>query len=71
MPRQVDSGSEVFIFVAGRALLTPSTGAVSLIPYEADAASVQRLFSLRRLYDALARLPIRRAVLLLDLTLTE
>lgn len=71
LPRQVEAGGEVFIFVAGRALHMPSTGSISLIPYEAGAATPKRLFSLRRLYDALARLPIQRAVLLLDLAFTE
>ena len=68
LPRQAESGSEVMIFIAGRALVNPSTGAVSLIPHEADPASPLRLISLRRLHDALARLPIQRAVLMMDLT---
>jgi hypothetical protein len=71
LPEQVSTGSTVLIFIAARAVINPSTGAVSLMPHEADTRAPQRFFSLRRLYEALARLPIQRAVLLMDLTLTE
>ncbi|HJU03777.1 MAG TPA: hypothetical protein VJ692_01405, partial [Nitrospiraceae bacterium] len=68
LPAQTVQNDMVFIFFAGRGIINPVTGAVSLIPYEADPASATRLYSLRRLYEALARLPIQRAVLLMDLT---
>lgn len=71
LPQQVEPGSEVMIFIAGRALVNPSTGAVSLIPHEADPSSPLRLVSLRRVHEALARLPIHRAVLIMDLTWTS
>jgi len=71
LPRHAEPGSDVIIFIAGRALVNPSTGAVSLIPHEADPTSPLRLISLRRLYDALARLPIQRAVLMMDLMWTS
>ncbi|WP_447986366.1 hypothetical protein [Nitrospira sp. Nam74] len=71
LPNQVQPGSEVMIFIAGRALVSPSTGAVSLIPHEGDPGSPLRLVSLRRVHEALARLPIHRAVLMMDLTWTS
>ncbi len=71
LPKQVEPGSEVMIFIAGRALVNPSTGGVSLIPHEADPGSPLRLISLRRVHEALARLPIFRAVLMMDLTWTS
>ena len=71
LPQQAKSGSDVIIFIAGRALVSPSTGAVSLIPHEADPSSSLRLISLRRLHEALARLPIQHAVLIMDLTWTS
>ena len=71
LPRQTQPGSDVFIFIAGRGLVNPATGAVALIPHEADPASPLRLISLRRLHDALGRLPIQRAVLMMDLTWTS
>lgn len=71
LPQHAGSGSDVMIFIAGRASANPSTGAVSLIPHEADPGSPLRLVSLRRLHEALARLPIQHAVLMLDLTWTS
>jgi hypothetical protein len=71
LPQQAKSGSDVIIFIAGRALVNPLTGAVSLIPHEADPGSSLRLVSLRRLHEALARLPIQHAVLIMDLTWTS
>lgn len=71
LPQEARPGGTVYIFIASRAAVNPSTGAVSLLPYEADPAASLHLFSLRRLYDALARLPIERAVLFLDLSLSE
>ena len=50
--------------------MDPSTGAVSLIPYDGSPAAPPRLFSLRRLQAALAGLSIQRAVLLLDVSLS-
>jgi len=69
LPNAVEAGGEVFIFIAARAVISPSSGAVSVIPHEAEPDSPVRLYSLRRLHDALARLPMQRAVLMLDLTL--
>jgi hypothetical protein len=71
LPNQVEPGSEVIIFIAGRAIVNPSTGAVSLIPHEADPSSPLRLVSLRRIHEALARLPIRHVILMMDLTWTS
>ncbi|MBI4400681.1 MAG: hypothetical protein HY581_03515 [Nitrospirae bacterium] len=71
LPRQVASSGSVLVYFSGRAVVDPSTGAVSLFPHEGTPASSSRLFSLRRMHTALARLPIQRAVLFLDLALTD
>lgn len=70
LPRQAKAGGAVFVFVSGRAWVEPSTGAVWLLPYEGVPGSPSSLFSLRRLHAALARLPVDRVVLFLDLMLT-
>ncbi len=70
LPQHVGSDSLVLVFFSGRASMDPSTGAVSLIPHDGSPAASPRLFSLRRLQSALARLSIQRAVLLLDVSLT-
>ncbi len=70
LPEHVGSDSVVLVFFSGRATMDPSTGAVSLIPHDGGPASSPRLFSLRRLQAAVARLSIQRAVLLFDVSLT-
>jgi hypothetical protein len=50
-------------------MVEPTTGAVSMIPFDGMAASRARLYSLRRLQESLAALPIQRAVVMLDLSL--
>jgi len=70
LPEHVGSDSIVLVFFSGRAVMDPSTGAVLLIPHDGSPASSPRLFSLRRLQAALARLSVQRAVLLLDVSLT-
>ncbi|HEV8539658.1 MAG TPA: caspase family protein [Nitrospiraceae bacterium] len=69
LPRQAEPGGVVFVFFAGRAVVDPLTGAVSLLPHEGRPATHQKAFSLRRLHTALARLPIEHAVLFLDVSL--
>jgi hypothetical protein len=70
LPQAVEAGGDVLVFIAARAVVSASSGAVSLIPHEADPDNPVRLYSLRRLHDALARLPMQRAIVMLDLTLT-
>ncbi len=67
LPKQVDPRALVLVYFSGRAVVDPSTGAVSLVPYDGSASS--RLFSLARLQRALARAQVSRAILLLDLSL--
>ncbi|WP_447974213.1 hypothetical protein [Nitrospira sp. Kam-Ns4a] len=70
LPQQTGAGGEVFVFFSGRAVVDPATGAVLLMPYEGHPANTNRLYSLRRLRAALARLPARHMVLMLEVTLT-
>ena len=69
LPTRVDAGSAVYVYVSGRALVDGVTGAVSLVPYDGTTAAIGRLYSVRRMQEALARLPIQRAILMLDLSL--
>jgi hypothetical protein len=71
LPRQVDSTTVVYIYVSGRGAVEGATGAVSLIPFDGTLSSSPRLYSLRRLYEALVRLPIQRAIVVLDLSLEQ
>ena len=69
LPKQVDPATVVYVFIAGRGLVDPATGAVLLIPFDGAGTSSARLFSLRRLQEALSKLPSQRAIVILDLSL--
>jgi hypothetical protein len=69
LPAQVDSTTVVYVFVAGRGLVEPATGDVSVIPFDGTTTSGGRLYSLRRLQEALIKLPIQRAIVMVDLSL--
>jgi hypothetical protein len=69
LPHQTEPGTVAYVYFAGRALVEPATGAVSLIPYDGVAVSQSRLFSLRRLQEALSRASVQRAVVMLEVSL--
>ena len=69
LPKQVDPTTVVYISITGRGVVEATTGAVSVMLFDSTAASGARLYSLRRLQDSLAKLPIQRAVVMLDLSL--
>ncbi len=69
LPRRVDPATVVYVYFSGRALVDGVSGAVSLVPYDGSTASVSRGYSLRRLQESLARLPIQRAILMVDASL--
>jgi hypothetical protein len=69
LPEQVDSTTVVYVSVMGRGVVEPTTRAVSIMPFDSTTASGARRYSLRRLQESLAKLPIQRAVVMLDLSL--
>lgn len=69
LPKRSDPATVVYVYFSGRALVDGVTGAVSLVPYDGSTASVGRVYSLRRLQESLARLPIQRAILMVDASL--
>ena len=69
LPEQVDPTTVVYVSVMGRGVVEPTTGAVSMMSFDSTATSRARLYSLRRLQESLAKLPIQRAVIMLDLSL--
>ena len=69
LPQQADGTTVVYVFIAGRGQVDPTTGAVSVIPFDGTAASSSRLYSLRRLQEALTKLPAQRAIVIVDLSL--
>jgi hypothetical protein len=69
LPKQVDPTSVVYVSVTGRGMVEATSGAVSMVLFDSTATSGARLLSLRRLQESLAKLPIQRAVVMLDLSL--
>ena len=69
LPKQVDPATVVYVSIMGRGVVEPVTGAVSIMLFDSTTASGARLYSLRRLQESLAKLPIQQAVVMLDLSL--
>jgi len=69
LPQQADATTVVYVFIAGRGLVDPATGAVSVIPFDGTAASSARVYSLRRLQESLSKLPVQRSIVMMDLSL--
>jgi hypothetical protein len=68
--KRADRETVVYVFFAGRALVDGGTGAVSLVPYDGVFSEAkQQLYPLARLQEALSRLPIRRAILMFDVSM--
>jgi hypothetical protein len=69
LPKHVDPMTVVYVSVTGRGVVEPVTGAVSILPFDSTATSGASRYSLRRLQESLAKLPIQQAVVMLDLSL--
>lgn len=69
LAKRADANTVVYVFFSGRALVDGLTGAVSLVPFDGTTTAVNRLYSVRRLQESLARLPIQRAILMFDVSL--
>ncbi|OAI46989.1 hypothetical protein AYO43_05360 [Nitrospira sp. SCGC AG-212-E16] len=69
LPEQVDPTTVVYVSVTGRGVVEPATGTVSMMLFDSTATSGARLYSLRRLQESLMKLPIQRAIVMLDLSL--
>jgi len=69
LPKQADPTTVVYVYISGRGAVDATTGAVSIVPFDGVLSSGARLYSLRRLCEALSKLPIQRAIVMLDLSL--
>jgi len=69
LPKQVDPTSVVYVSVTGRGVVEATTGAVSMMMFDSTARPGARRYSLRRLQESLEKLPIQRAIVMLDLSL--
>lgn len=63
----VEKDGTVFIYYSGHGAPNPKTGDAFLVPYDADPAFIDETgYSIKRLYDALGRLPAKDIVVALD-----
>lgn len=67
--KKADAATDLYVFFSGRAIVDGVTGAVSLMAHDGTSAGSSGLYQLRQLQDVIQRLPIRRAVLLFDVSL--
>lgn len=67
LPNQVDADSTVFVYYSGHGAPNPKNGDAYLVPYDGDPAFIAETgYPLRRLYDALGKLPAKRVLVALD-----
>ncbi|OQW31556.1 MAG: hypothetical protein A4E19_08055 [Nitrospira sp. SG-bin1] len=69
LPKQADRETVVYVFFSGRAVVDGGSGAISLVPYDGTLSEARQRYPLARLQEALARLPIRQAILMFDVSL--
>jgi len=67
LPNNVEAGSSVFIYFSGHGAPNPKTGDAYLVPYDGDPAFIAETgYSLKRMYDALGKLPAKEIIVALD-----
>ncbi|HEU4683825.1 MAG TPA: hypothetical protein VFS39_04920 [Nitrospira sp.] len=69
LPKHVDPATVLYLYVSGRGVVEGTTGAVSLLPFDGAVGPHPRMYSLRRLHEALIKAPLQRAIVILDLSL--
>jgi hypothetical protein len=67
LSNNVEAGGTVFIFYSGHGAPNPKTGDAYLVPYDGDPSFIDKTgYSLRRMYDALGKLPAKEIIVALD-----
>ena len=65
--KNAKTGSTVFIYFSGLGTSNPETGDVFLVPYDGDPSFIDQTgYSLKRMSDALKKLPAREIIVVLD-----
>jgi hypothetical protein len=67
LPNNVEQGSRVFVYYSGHGAPNAKTGDAYLVPYDGDPSFIDQTgYPLRRMYDALGKLPAKEIVVALD-----
>jgi uncharacterized caspase-like protein len=65
--KNVKAGSTVFIYFSGLGTSNPETGDVFLVPYDGDPSFIDQTgYSLKKMMDALRKLPAKDIIVVLD-----
>ena len=67
--KRADAETVLYVFFSGRAVVDSRNGEVLLVPYDGTPFEPGRLYPLKRLQEAVSRLPIQRAVFMFDASL--
>jgi hypothetical protein len=63
----VETGSTVFVYFSGHGAPEPKSGNAYLVPYDGDPSFIDQTgYSLKRMYDALGKLPAKEIIVALD-----
>lgn len=67
LSNKVDGDSTVFVYYSGHGAPNPRTGDAFLVPYDGDPSFIDQTgYSLKRMYDALGKLPAKEIIVALD-----
>ncbi len=67
LPNRVEKGDSIFIYFSGHGAPNPKTGDAYLVPYDGDPNYLGATgYSLKRLYEQLAKLPAKQVAVILD-----
>ncbi len=67
LPNNVEKDSTVFVYFSGHGAPDLKTGSAYLVPYDGDPSFIAETgYSLKRMYDALGKLPAREVIVALD-----
>ena len=67
--KRVDAETVLYVFFSGRAVVDSQSGEVLLVPYDGTPFQPGHLYPVTRLKEAVSRLPVRRAILMFDVSL--
>lgn len=67
LPNNVENGSTVFVYYSSHGAPNPRTGDACLVPYDGDPSFIDQTgYSLKRMYNALGKLPAKEIIVALD-----
>jgi hypothetical protein len=67
LPNHIDQNASVFVYFSGHGAPNPKSGDAYLVPFDGDPSFVEATgYSLKRLYESLAKLPAEQIVVMLD-----